>query len=59
MKTSVYQLECECINKTTGKPYVIVTNEVEGICPNCGRQFVIRWGKVKSARERFYDLFNV
>ena len=58
----MYNLECSCIDKKTGKPFVIKTVDIEGICPNCGLGYIIQWNRlnrVRSLKERFYALFGV
>jgi hypothetical protein len=64
-----YHLECGCIDKNTGKLFVIITNEIKGTCPNCGTLYIVQWNRLNRVRlspnlqralkERFYALFGV
>jgi hypothetical protein len=58
----MYHLECGCIDKKTGKLFVIITDEIKGTCPNCGTLYIVQWNRlnrVRSLKERFYALFGV
>jgi hypothetical protein len=65
----MYHLECGCIDKKTGKLFVIITDEIKGTCPNCGALYIVQWNRlnrvkytphlIESLKERFYTLFGV
>lgn len=54
---AMFVVTCECFGKD-GKPFTIRSEEQEGVCPNCGREFRVRWSNAKTRKERFYALFG-